>query len=195
VQALDLHGGDQTGMWMLQYAFPYEDAGVQQRFTDAARALAQALERPGDAARRTAYLKARSDLAASLSARDWRYAEFQMWQEGVARWTEIEAARSWPDEAVRAASAALHHQTLEQIAAPDLARNRRVAFYALGAGEAMLLEACRTNWRDRYFATLSMGPLTARVADQCSPARASPRPVSDIWSGLKRVIPRAQRPS
>ncbi|MBW3611651.1 MAG: hypothetical protein KY438_08980, partial [Actinobacteria bacterium] len=75
--------------------------------------------------------------------------------------------------AVRAASAALRRRTLEQLRAPDLGQSKRVAFYALGAGEAMLLEACRTNWRDRYFETLAMGPLTARVADQCRPARTT----------------------
>jgi hypothetical protein len=170
VRALGLDGGDQTGMWMLQYAFPYADAAVQERFAAAGRALLAAIDRPRDSVRRAAYLRARSALAASVPAQDWRYAEFQMWQEGVARWTEIEAARSWPDEQMRAAGAALHRSTLAELGAPRLGENRRVALYALGAGEAMLLEACRTNWRERYLDTLSMGPLTARVADACRPA-------------------------
>src|SRR5207247_9176473 len=47
-EALGLAHGDQTGMWMLNYPFPYEDPAVQQAFSAAANALAAALRVPPD---------------------------------------------------------------------------------------------------------------------------------------------------
>src|SRR5687767_15344770 len=41
---LNLSGGDQTGMWMLNYPFPYASAEVSQQFTILARLLVEALE-------------------------------------------------------------------------------------------------------------------------------------------------------
>ena len=39
---------------------------------------------------------------------------------------------------------------LAQLDAPDLATQRRVSFYAMGAGLAMLLERTEPGWKQRY---------------------------------------------
>ena len=44
------------------------------------------------AATLTAYAEARAALQAALSADDYRYLSFQLWQEGVARYVEYRAA-------------------------------------------------------------------------------------------------------
>ena len=93
-EELDLSGGDSSGIWMLNYPFPYDSAPVQAAAKDLARALSRALDaaprRRGSAIQ--AVLRARTALAKHLAAADTRYLEFQLWQEGVARFIEYRAA-------------------------------------------------------------------------------------------------------
>jgi hypothetical protein len=169
VDALGLSGGDLTGMWMLNYAFPYKEAVTVERFRAASAALAVGLKPDADPRRALAtYLSARDALAASVPARDWRYAEFQLWQEGVARWTELAAAERSPDPELRQAGKALAESVRRELARSDLAVNGRVAFYALGAGEAMLLERCRSRWKPRYPHVMSTGPLLRAALEDCA---------------------------
>ena len=163
VKALDLSGGDETGMWMLNYAFPYAEAETGRRFAQTSQTLAAILARRGpvSAGDVRRYLAERDRLAASMPARDWRYAEFQLWQEGVARWTEFTAAERSRDPLLVEAGQKLHEQTTKELLAAELARSQRVALYALGALEAALLERCRSRWQARYPVVMSMRPLLA----------------------------------
>jgi len=167
VEAMDLSGGDQTGMWMVNYPFPYSSAAVAALHSKAAFALRKAiLAKKGRelTAANILYLQTRRDLQASVSEKDWRYFEFQLWQEGVARWTEIEIASRSRNAEVRASALAARKKTLDDLAAPDLKGDGRVAVYAFGAGEAMLLERVAPNWRQCYLQNLSLGP---RFEKQC----------------------------
>lgn len=170
VEALGLRGEDQSGMWMLNYAFPYAREDVAAAFAQASLALAAAVEArdgPAFAGSFAAYMDARDRLAATVDARDWRYFEFQLWQEGVARWSEIEAAALSPDPAVRAAADDRRASTIDQLKAPDLAGRGRIAVYPYGAGEAMLLEACDPAWRKAYAGQTSLKPLLDQARAAC----------------------------
>lgn len=166
VSRLGLARGDTTGRWMLDYPFPYESGPVQRAVRSLGQALARALEvRP---ALRGPALQAvsndRDTLRNLLPPADYRYFEFQLWQEGVARFIEYAAARAaaetrepsadfrrLPDytsygQAAEGALRALRLE-LEQL---DLARQRRVAFYPIGAAFALLLEETRVDWKRGY---------------------------------------------
>jgi hypothetical protein len=178
VDALGLARGDTTGMWMLNFAFPYDSAAVQSRFAAFVGALDTAVDRSlapslasenGDAGRvasARAVATARDLLRAVLSADDDRYLAFQMWQEGVARYTELRLARLAagpsfaPGDAFRAlpdftdystASAEIERTIRIGLRSADLAHDRRVAFYPIGAATALLLDAVAPAWRARYF--------------------------------------------
>ena len=99
-----------------------------------------------------------------LAAPDYRYFEFQLWQEGVARFIEYAAGqaaaaahkpspdfRRLPDYEPygQAVEDALRHLRLE-LARLDLGRQRRVAFYPIGAALALLLNDTRTDWKRAY---------------------------------------------
>lgn len=180
VNRLNLARGDQTGMWMLNFAFPYERPEVAQKFSAAARALADALgARAGRDFRRklAAYLSARKILQDALDADDYKYFSFQLWKEGVARYTEYRVAReaaarykptrgfaSLKDFTPFALDA---RETLEAVVTDlrkmSLAERKRTAFYPFGAGEARLLDRARPGWRRRYFVEkFSLDPLFAR---------------------------------
>ena len=173
VEALDLAGGDKTGMWMLNFPFPYESAPVGAAYAAASNALADALEqrgRPGFAAAFDSYLAARRRFAASVSTREWRYLDFQLWQEGAARWSEIQLGKAYPDQAVRDSAVALEKATLASLRKPDLKAQGRELAYPFGAGEAMLMSACGPQWRDAYPKVLGMTALLETARRSC-PAR------------------------
>lgn len=149
-------------MWMLNFAFPYDDPKVAAAHQSASLALATAVSArgtPGFDAALADYLRARTAFSGSVDARAWRYAEFQLWQEGVARWTEIELGRRYPDPAVQSSARDLEAGTLAELSAPDLAGRRRLFAYPYGAGEAMLLDACSPGWRSEYPDRLEIGAL------------------------------------
>jgi len=168
-EELDLAAGDSSGMWMLNYPFPYDSGPVQAAARDLARALAQALDtgpRPRRPAIR-AVIRARAALAEHLTAAETRYLEFQLWQEGVARSIEYRAAElaarshrpggaykrlrdytSYADVS-RQKRLALRRE-LEQL---DLEKNRRISFYPLGAAYALLLDSTQPGWKQTYEST------------------------------------------
>lgn len=174
VEALRLARGDTTGMWMLNYAFPYDSGVVQERFaafTRAAATLAGDPSSPAAAgtdarARLAAFIETRDRLRASLSDDDYRYLSFQLWQEGVARYTEyalarLAAARYEPTPAFKALpdyhpfadqARALGERIASGARTPDLGRSKRVALYPAGAAVALLLDETAPGWRGRYFA-------------------------------------------
>jgi hypothetical protein len=168
VDALGLARGDQTGMWMLNYAFPYDSAKVQSGFASLMAALDGALDSTSatrGAAHWRAVTDARRRLHELLPADDDRYLAFQMWQEGVARYTELTMAR-WaaerytPSDAFRAlpdytsyadAAHELERSLRGELRNDLLARDRRVVFYPTGAATALLLDGLAPGWRARYF--------------------------------------------
>jgi hypothetical protein len=179
VAALDLAGGDSTGMWMLNYPFPYATAAVSGAFDAVAGTLRAALR--DSAATNTrghaaAIADARQRLRTALAAPDQRYLDFQLWQEGIARYTEyavarFAAARFRPS----AAFAALPDAEAFGIAADRLWReivetesvslgNQRVAFYPVGAALGLWLDRTDPAWRRRYFERmLSLEPPAAEL--------------------------------
>jgi hypothetical protein len=160
--ALGLTGGDETGMWMLNYPFPYGRPDVVKAQAAASQALADALaarQTPDFYAKFDAYLARRRAFEAVSGQSNWRYIELQLWQEGVARWTEIALGKTYPDKAVAESAAKLEERTLAALRSPDLAGQKREFAYAYGAGEAMLMETCGPQWRSRYPSVLELGVL------------------------------------
>jgi hypothetical protein len=163
VNGLGLARGDTTGQWMLDYPFPYDSAPVQRTMRAWAASLARALATT-DAEPIEEVTREREALRRLLSPDDCRYLEFQLWQEGVPRYLELAAARAaasageppegfrrLPDYVPYADLAARLRRKLErQLAELSLGRERRVAFYSLGAALAMLLDRSSGDWQRGY---------------------------------------------
>jgi len=166
VARLGLARGDTTGQWMLDYPFPYDSAPVQRAMGSLAAALVRALE-AGPAARRSALravTESRDRLRRMLAPADGRYFEFQLWQEGTARFIEYAVARAAAQAPAPAAEfrqlpdyqpysefaeGALRELRLK-LAQLDLGRQRRVAFYPIGAALTLLLDQTRADWKRVY---------------------------------------------
>ncbi len=161
VDSLDLSGSDETGMWMLNYAFPYESPPVKQAFHSLAALLHDAVltRDPGK------YFQERAKLKSLLNEKDYRYLSFQLWQEGISRYTEYKVA-DWAAKEYKPSPAFLSlkdYEAFKSVAEDilaerilgdlkdfDLARDRREGFYAYGAGEGLLLDQLNAAWRDEY---------------------------------------------
>jgi hypothetical protein len=141
---------------------------VAQQFSVAARALRAALgARKGKDFRDklAAYLSERQRLRDLLAADDYKYLSFQLWKEGVARYTEYRVAKEaaarykptkefaslkdftpFAEDAARSLIVVM--SDLEKM---SLSERRRTAFYPFGAAEALLLDRARPRWQEKYF--------------------------------------------
>jgi hypothetical protein len=163
VAGLGLSGGDSTGMWMLNYPFPYDSQPVGQAVRRLALALRAALD-PQSKSGLEPVIRARDALRGQLSPADYRYLEFQLWQEGVARYVEYRAANLASRTKTPAEFAALsdyqpysaaatdrQRGLLQELEGTDLQRNRRVSFYPIGAAIALLLDRTTGQaWKEAY---------------------------------------------
>lgn len=161
-EALNLSRGDQTGMWMINYPFPYETPAVSQQFSLLVRLLLEAMK---TSAKVSDYLAARDALKQMLSPDDYKYLSFQLWKEGIARYTEYRvahwaAAKYKPTREFRslkdfttfnAAATQVYDGIVHELSTLKLEDYKRVAFYPIGAGEGLLLDRSNPKWRSRYF--------------------------------------------
>ena len=168
VNALNLSHGDQSGMWMLNYAFPYDRREVQEQFAAMSQLLSDAIESPraARAGKLRAYLEARQKFQQLLSPDDYKYFLFQFWKEGIARYTEYQLARLaatkyQPGKEFRAlkdyqpfadVAKETREHTLRQLRTQKLGESQREVVYAFGAAEGLLLDEINPGWRKRYFA-------------------------------------------
>lgn len=166
--ALGLARGDQTGMWMLNFPFPYERAEIKEEFSVLSRKLSDALHarRKKDFSKKLAtYLRERKRFAEMLTADDYKYLSFQLWKEGVARYTEYRLAQEAiagyrPTKRFTALKdftpfALDARQTMKRVITDlekmSLDKWQRTALYPFGAGEALLLDRVNPKWQARYF--------------------------------------------
>ncbi|MCM3905845.1 MAG: hypothetical protein ND866_29500 [Pyrinomonadaceae bacterium] len=167
--ALNLSRGDQTGMWMLNYAFPYERTDVQQQFSAMSQLLAAAVQprslpRAERAKRARAYLEARRKFQQLLPSDDYKYFSFQFWKEGIARYTEYQvarlAAKYRPTKEFRAlkdcrsfaeVGKSMYEEIFRELLTQKLGESKREVVYAFGAAEGLLLDEINPRWRSRYF--------------------------------------------
>jgi len=164
---LGLSRGDATGMWMLNYPFPYENPEIGRDFAHLRDLLLSTVNETDKArfAKLTKqYMQERKKFFAGLSPGDRKYLSFQLWQEGMARYTQIKAAEAAAHYQPTAEYAALadfspfsnyaaeaRNNTLDELKQVDLAKAKREAVYSFGATEGLLLDRLNPGWKEKYF--------------------------------------------
>jgi hypothetical protein len=168
VDALGLARDDTSGMWMLNYAFPYARPDVKEHFSAMSRALGQALQarqQPDFDDKLAAYVEARKEFRSMLDADDYAYFAFQVWKEGIARYTEYhlaelaaaeyEPSREFQELADFRPFEEAAHDILgrieKQLGSVELDKARRTAVYSFGAAEGLVLDRAKPGWRKQYF--------------------------------------------
>jgi hypothetical protein len=164
VGKLGLAHGDQSGMWMLNYPFPYDSASAQQKFSAMTHALLDALAQTDTRsfdAKAGEFRRAMAAFRRSVPEEAARYFDFQLWQEGVARYTEVAlgemAGKAYtptaefsalPDfKSYSAVAAGIRRGVLDDLGTMSLASQRRVVVYSTGAALAMLLDRMKPAWK------------------------------------------------
>ncbi|MGD0567196.1 MAG: hypothetical protein ABSA78_02225 [Candidatus Sulfotelmatobacter sp.] len=167
VEGLGLSRGDSTGMWMLNYPFPYEKPEMVKSFGHLRNLLLAAVTEKDDrvfAELAGQYVVERKKFLAQLSPDDHKYFSFQLWQEGIARYTQImsaEAAAAYRPteeytalldyEPFAAYAARVRKETLDELQQADLEKWKRIVFYSFGATEGLLLDRLNPKWKNEYF--------------------------------------------
>jgi hypothetical protein len=162
-----LSKGDATGMWMLNYPFPYDVPEIAESFEHLRDSLLAALSEVDQqkfAPLAKAYLKERKMFFSQFLPGDRKYFSFQLWQEGVARYAQIKAAEAAADYQPTSAFAALpdytpfssyaltaRARTLDELKHIDITQAKREVVYSFGAAEALLLDRLNPTWKDEYF--------------------------------------------
>jgi hypothetical protein len=164
VAKLGLAHGDETGMWMLSYPFPYDSARAQEKFVSMSHSLLDALAQVDERAlqrKTTIFARAQREFRESVPAEAAKYFDFQLWQEGVARYTELMLAElakknyvplpefsALPDfTPYGTVGSTIRNSIMTDLGALSLAKARRIVVYSVGAAEALLLDRVRPEWK------------------------------------------------
>lgn len=150
--------GGAGGSWALDYPFPYTDPRVTTAFAEMNACALAFLAAPRDQDVRTlvtCYVHARRKAQAIVGEPAWKYYEFQVGEEGVARWTEIKLARIAGETDGNIAALANDRwgglsTSLRSISSTGLSKWKRSSFYVFGAVEAEMLERLNPSWHEEY---------------------------------------------
>lgn len=166
VEKLELSGGDQSGMWMLNYPFAYEERPVNeqyQKYTLTLFNLLNDMNTKKFTSLFNKYKAERQKLKQLLKPADYRYLSFQIWQEGIARYTEYKFLEllkdykpskeivdqpdfiSFNDYKIR-----FYQSQTNQLKKLKLNDDKRVCFYAIGFAEGILLDKLNQEWRSNF---------------------------------------------
>lgn len=143
---------------MLDYPFPYADKKISAAFAEMNTHALNFLEnRNPNQDRQIAarYLTARRSAQKAVGDTAWHYYEFQVGQEGVARWSELKlaAVAGRTNKGVAAVAAdrwAGLSTSLRAMNDQGLGMWKRSSFYVLGAVEAEMLNRLAPAWRHQY---------------------------------------------
>jgi len=166
VEKLELSGGEQSGMWMLNYPFPYRDSAVMHYYRKYTVALSKTLTSIGTDSFMDNFMEYRNERRSfqeALKPADYRYFSFQVWQEGLARYTEhkfLELLKTYePSKVVmeladfvsfKKYGKGFYQKQLARITDYKLEKGRRECFYALGFAEGLILDKLNSSWREKY---------------------------------------------
>ncbi len=164
VESLDLSKGDQTGMWMLNFPFPYSSQEAIDQVSKV-NALLSSLIVDYDETKYNEYINEREKLKQIFDEENYRYFSFQLWQEGLARYTEMKLMEKLNDgyEPTKAFQNLSDYQHMNEIIVyafkelqqtlknAKLNEYERILLYSIGAGEGLLLDKVNPQWKEKYF--------------------------------------------
>jgi len=168
VNSLDLSGGDETGMWMLNYDFPYDDQSISDQYSKLIKSAMNTYLSDDSVifnVNLKKYIGEREKFKSLLNENDYRYFSFQLWQEGIARYTEIKFTKILKDEysptesfkelsdyiSIDSFYVNIINKLLKSADTQILSFDKRNCFYTLGALEGLIIDKTNHDWKDKYF--------------------------------------------
>ncbi|MEO6693985.1 MAG: hypothetical protein ABIY50_01680 [Ignavibacteria bacterium] len=171
VDSLDLAGDDKTGMWMLNYKFPYDDQVISDQYKKlilAAKTAVLYLNTVSFNYLFEKYLSERKMFRSLLKDNDYKYFSFQIWQEGIAKYTEIKVSECIQHDYQHSEAftnlkdvdlsdsfySNIFPLQLRRADEQDLSSDKRNCFYTLGSLEGLLADAVNPQWKNQYFSEM-----------------------------------------
>jgi hypothetical protein len=170
--SLNLSDGDKSGMWMLNYPFPYEDPEVNKEYEVLAASLLNLVQPfPPDSRlfnrNYNLFVSEMLNFKNILNEKDYKYFQFQLWQEGIARYTEYKIADLLdtyrpPDEfesledykSFTEIADSLRKHIYNGLREYRLKNEKRECFFSFGASLGLLLDRVNKDWKEKYFSNL-----------------------------------------
>lgn len=166
VDKLELSGGDQTGMWQLNYPFPYDNNEIIEQYQKYSISLSKVLlniDKKEFNKYFKDYLAERNKLKNTLKPADYKYLSFQVWQEGIARYTEYKflevLERYNPTKEIvqlkdfipfAKYKENLYKYNTNSLINSKLDVEKRICFYAIGFAEGLILDKQNSKWHNKY---------------------------------------------
>lgn len=154
--------------WMLDYDFPYNDTTINELFKEYSHSVNEtcnSLNKNNFNEEVKQCVTDRSEIQEHLSPDDCDYFRFQIWQEGIATYTEYQYlnilnlnCQYFKD--VYNLDYTLKDETLlkaytNYLLKTDLRKSQRDLFYSLGLLEGIIKDKTNPEWKTDYFRTLS----------------------------------------
>jgi hypothetical protein len=154
--------------WMLFYKFPYKEAALNEQFAKTCKLLWATLKKAKTKEFKSTYaqyLDERKNFTDQLKAEDYKYFSFKTWRGGVGSYTEYRFAafaakkhkfskecKDLADfEDFEQLSKKIYEELHNELEMMSLKSYKRIAFHALGAAEAILLDLVNPKWHKKYF--------------------------------------------
>lgn len=177
VATLEIIDDQADGNWQLNYPFPYDNDDVMRLLHLRGYALYEAIGASEDGNAAKYSIGVCQDATLVLSSylkqmtgddRAFKYAIFQEWKEGIARYTEYNLAKLAAKSDFKPAAdftRLTDYETYEQVWERDYksqvflvkhsgrVSKSRSEFYNLGLGIGLALDASGIDWKDSYFAS------------------------------------------
>ena len=169
VDSLGLSGGDNTGMWMLNYKFPYDNKEADEQYGIMLKAMKDVLEFYGTKEYEmmlSDFKNERAKFKRLLDEKDYAYFSFQNWQEGIADYTEMKLMELLQKDKYEVSDAVkrlsdyipldsftvkYYNNKINLAQYEELNKDKRVCFYTSGSLEGLILDKVNPDWRDLYF--------------------------------------------
>ncbi len=154
--------------WMLDYNFPYNDTIINELFkeyTSSVYNISMVLNNKNTNERVIPYVPDLSKIQNLMDPDDYDYFRFQIWQEGIATYTEYQylkilSKNSNSFKESRALDYALKDEKLlkdytKYLLETDLRKSQRNLFYSLGLLEGIINDEINPEWKTEYFKLLN----------------------------------------
>ena len=154
--------------WMLDYGFPYNDTTINELFKDYSHSVYEtcnSLNKNNFNEEVKQCVTGCSEIQGHLSPDDYDYFRFQIWQEGIATYTEYQYLNKLSLNCqyfkdVYALDYTLKDEILlkaytNYLLKTDLQKSQRNLFYSLGLLEGIIKDKTNPEWKTDYFMTLS----------------------------------------
>ncbi|GAB5400540.1 MAG: hypothetical protein Aureis2KO_21250 [Aureisphaera sp.] len=166
VNGLNLSNGDETGMWQLNFPFPYDDPKANKNYQAYRQALLTCYQNLDQAQGNThydQYIREKKRFMNYISKNDRKYWSFQLWKEGIARYTELQYLNALvnysPSNELKKLKdyvpfnelrVTFLTNQLQRVIDWELSDQKRTVVYSLGMVEGVVLDHFNSNWKETY---------------------------------------------